>query len=135
MGIAGMTFSDWIYILSVHILQRNIGQPELEMNFLTIGIPFEAAVPMANSIIGAASSASRPLIGLGIFATLLVVLKPLLTGLLHSALRKLAAGESAEEQCSKTRMDDRQAIDRFARSVRDQHPSLAAELQCIASRD
>ncbi|MDO8298387.1 hypothetical protein [Lacisediminimonas sp.] len=135
MGIAGMTYSDWIYILSVHILQCNIGQTELEMNFLTIGIPFEAAVPMANSIIGAASSASRPLIGLGVFATLLVLFKPLLTSLLHAVLRTFAPSKSTEEQRSKVRMDDFMAIKRFARSVQDQHPSLAAELRFIASRD
>ncbi len=105
------------------------------MNFLTIGIPFEAAVPMANSVIGAASVAARPLIGLGVFATLVVLFKPLIMGSIQRGIRFVAAKKSLEERRAKMRITDRIAIDRYARNIQNEHPSLANELRSIALRD
>ena len=135
LRIGGMNNADWIYILRLHILRRNVGSMELNMNFLTIGISFEAAVPLANSVIGAASAMSRPLLGLGVFATLLVLFKPLITTLYRGGLHLAAARKLIEERHSQVRMDDQLAIDRYARSIQNQQPTLAAELRSIASRD
>lgn len=135
LKIGGMNNADWIYILRLHILRCNVRQLEFDMNFLTIGIPFEAAVPLANSVIGAASTMSRPLLGLGVFATLLVLLKPLVAALYQGSLHVAAVSKLIEERHSQVRMDDRLAIDRYARSIQNQQPTLAAELRSIASRD
>lgn len=105
------------------------------MGFLALGIPFDAVVPMSNTVIGAASTAARPLLGLGVFATLLVIFRPLLTGLLRAALLVLSPRKSLEERRARAHMDDVIEVNRLARSLESQHPGLAAELRAMALRD
>lgn len=105
------------------------------MNFLSLGIPFEAVAPVANSFAGAAASAARPLIGLGIFATLLVLFKPLLTGLLRAAMLFFTPRFSLEERRQRAHVKDVLEVNRVARSLERQHPGLAAELRAMALRD
>lgn len=105
------------------------------MGFLTLGFPFEAMLPMTSSMIGSAAVAVRPLIGLGIFATLLVLFRPLLTGLVRAGLLLVSPRKTLEERRSRARMDDMIAINQFARSVESQHPGLASELRAMAMRD
>jgi hypothetical protein len=105
------------------------------MGFLALGFPFEAVVPMTNSLVGAASTAARPLIGLGVFASLLVVFKPLLLGLFRASVVLLSPRKSLAERQAAAKSADRVAVHRLARSLEREHPSLAAELRSLSSRD
>ncbi len=60
------------------------------MSFLNIAFPATAAVPMAEVAISSIVASVRPLLGLGLFATMFVVFKPLLTGIAQ-ALKLIVA--------------------------------------------
>jgi hypothetical protein len=105
------------------------------MGFLVLGFPLEAVMPVSNSIVGVASTAARPLIGLGIFATLLVIFRPLLTGLVRASLLVLAPRKSLDERRAEAHVQDVVAVNRLARKLESQHPSLAAELRAMSCRD
>jgi hypothetical protein len=96
--------------------------------------PAEAAIPVANTLIGVAASAARPVIGLGIFATLLVLFKPLLTGLLQAALLVISPRKSLKERKARNSVKGAMMLNRMARDLDSSEPSLAAELRSIASR-
>jgi len=51
------------------------------VSYLTIAFPAEAAGPVAQTLL----NAIRPAIGLGLFATLILVFKPLIAGLSATA--------------------------------------------------
>src|SRR3569833_3526786 len=68
------------------------------MSILAIAFPAEAAVPVAQAVVGAAASATRPLIGVGIFATLLMLFKPLLLGVLRAALLLVSPRKSLQQR-------------------------------------
>ncbi len=105
------------------------------MGFLALGFPLEAVLPVSNSVVGVAATAARPLLGLGIFATLLVVFRPLLSGILRAGLLVLSPRKSLEERRAQAHMKDVIAINRLARKLENQHPSLAAELRAFSLRD
>ncbi len=64
------------------------------MSILSIAFPVEAAASFAGIAIGAA----RPLIGVSLFATLLLLFKPLLKGLLQAGLLLLSPRKSLDER-------------------------------------
>ena len=105
------------------------------MSFLTAGFSVESVLPIANNVIGAAAQSSRPLIGLGVFAALVVVFKPLLSGLVRAGILAVSPAQSLDERRLQERVKDRMAMDRMARDLEAQHPGLAAELRSIALRD
>jgi hypothetical protein len=105
------------------------------MGFLALGFPLEAVLPVSNSVVGVAATAARPLLGLGIFATLLVVFRPLLSGILRAGVLLLSPRKSLDERRAQARMKDVIAINRLARNLENQHPSLAAELRAFSLRD
>jgi hypothetical protein len=105
------------------------------MGYLVLGFPLEAVMPVSNSIVGVAATAARPLVGLGIFATLLVVFRPLLSGVMRAAMLLVAPRKSLVERRADAHMKDVVAVNRLARKLESQHPSLAAELRSISCRD
>jgi|SRR6476661_7443657 hypothetical protein len=100
------------------------------MSVLSIAFPFEAAMAFA----GVASSAARPLIGFSVFATLLLVFKPLLKGILQAALLVLSPRKSLDERRSVQKARGARMLHRMARNYEATQPSLAAELRQIAAR-
>jgi hypothetical protein len=62
------------------------------MSIWSIAFPFEAAVSFA----GIAMGAARPLIGVSVFATLLLLFQPLLKGLLRAGILHGAEGARRE---------------------------------------
>jgi len=100
------------------------------MSVLSIAFPFEAAMAFA----GVAAGAARPLIGISIFATLFLVFKPLLKGLLHAALLLISPRKSLEERRSAQRVRSAWMLHRMAREYDAAQPNLAAELRQLASR-
>lgn len=105
------------------------------MSFLLLGLPFEAIGTVTHSLMGAASPIIRPLIGLGVFATLLVVFKPLIAGLLRAGLLLLSPRLSFAQREERSRVRNAIRLNRLARSLETQHPSLASELHALNSRD
>lgn len=104
------------------------------MGFFALGIPVETVLPLSNSMAGIAAGAARPLIGLGIFAALLVLFRPLLAGLMRAALLLLSPRRSLEERRARAHMRDVIEVSRLARALENQHPSLAAELRAMSLR-
>lgn len=105
------------------------------MGFLALGFPLDAVLPVSNSIVGVAAGAARPLMGLGIFAALLVMFRPLLSGLARAALLVVSPRKSLDERRTQAHMKDVVEINRLARKLENQHPSLAAELRAFSLRD
>ncbi|RZI44401.1 hypothetical protein EGT07_02985 [Herbaspirillum sp. HC18] len=98
------------------------------MSALSVAIPAEA-------IIAHALSLSRPLLGLGVLAALMVVFKPLLVGLLRAALLVVKPRKSLEERSARSMMQSVMMLNRMARDLDRTQPSLANELRCLAARN
>lgn len=93
------------------------------MSILSIAIPVEAAV-----------GAARPLIGLGIFAAVLVLFKPLIAGMLRAAMLVITPRKRLEESNARARFQGALMLNRMAREYETTQPGLAAELRSLASR-
>lgn len=93
------------------------------MSILSIAIPAEAA-----------ASAVRPLIGLGIFAAVLIVFKPLIAGMLRAALLVITPRNQLEESKAHEKYQGILMLNRMAREYESTQPNLAAELRSLASR-
>ncbi|OGB20561.1 MAG: hypothetical protein A3I66_05790 [Burkholderiales bacterium RIFCSPLOWO2_02_FULL_57_36] len=81
------------------------------------------------------ASAARPLIGLGIFAALLVVFKPLVAGMLHAAMLVITPRKPLEERKAREKFQGILMLNRMARQYDSTQPNLAAELRSLAARD
>ena len=101
------------------------------MTFLAIAFPAQAAGPVAQTFV----SAIRPLLGLGLFATLLMVFRPLVVGLLRAALLAVKPRLSIEERVTRRNMSGVLMLNRMANEFDASQPNLAAELRNLASRD
>ncbi len=104
------------------------------MSILSIAFPAEAAIPVANTVIRVAASLARPLIGVGIFATLLLMFKPLIAGILQAALLVISPRKSLTERKARNSVKGAMMLNRMARDLDGSQPSLAAELRSLASR-
>lgn len=100
------------------------------MSFMSIAFPLEAAVSFA----GVAAGAARPLIGVSLFATLLLVFKPLLKGLIQASILMMAPRKSLEERRFAQKLRGIAMLHSVARQYERSQPNLAAELRQIASR-
>lgn len=105
------------------------------MSILSLAFPAEAALPALQAFAGNAVAVARPLIGIGALAALLIVFKPLLIGLLRAALLVVKPRKTLEERSSRRLLQSVLMLNRMARDVEASHPSLAAELRSIASRN
>jgi hypothetical protein len=100
------------------------------MSILSIAFPVEAAVSVAGVAIGAA----RPLLGVSLFATLLLLFKPLLKGLVQAGLLLLSPRKSLEERRLVQKIRSAKLLNRIASDYEMSQPNLAAELRQLASR-
>jgi hypothetical protein len=100
------------------------------MSILSIAFPFEAAVSVAGVAVGAA----RPLLGISVFATLLLLFKPLLKGLLQAGLLLLSPRKSLDERRMVQKLRGAKLLYRIAGDYEASQPNLAAELRQLASR-
>lgn len=104
------------------------------MSILSIAFPAEAAIPAATAFLSAAANVARPLIGVGIFATLLLLFKPLVTGILQAALLVISPRKSLKERKARNTVKGALMLNRMARDLDSSQPSLAAELRSLATR-
>ncbi|MES2049460.1 MAG: hypothetical protein V4447_13755 [Pseudomonadota bacterium] len=105
---------------------------------LTIALPATSAMPVAqiafSSIISAIIAAARPLLGVGILTTTLIVFKPLIVGMLRAALLLLQPKLTREEKTAKRNLRNILTIRRIANDLDNTSPSMAAELRALAAR-
>ncbi|WP_034303307.1 hypothetical protein [Herbaspirillum sp. RV1423] len=105
------------------------------MSVLAIAFPVEAAVPVAQSLIGATVAMTRPLLGLGVLVTLFMVFKPLLAGILRAAVVFFVPRQSHEERVQQHRFNGIKMLNRMANDYSGTQPNFAAELRNLAARD
>jgi hypothetical protein len=104
------------------------------MSIFAIAFPAEAAVPVAQAFVSAAAGAIRPLLGLGLFATVLMLFRPLLTGMLRAALLMISPRKSFKARTEEVNLNSVKKLHRMARDCERFEPSLAAELRHLAAR-
>ncbi len=104
------------------------------MSFLTVAFPAASALPVAQVAISTIVGAARPLLGLGIVVTALVVFKPLLAGMLRAALLLLQPKLTREQKSARRNLRNILAIRRVANDLDCSSPNMAAELRALASR-
>ncbi|MDO8702864.1 MAG: hypothetical protein Q7U12_12985 [Undibacterium sp.] len=104
------------------------------MSFLNIAFPAASALPVAQIALSTIAAAARPLLGLGIVVTMLVVFKPLIVGMLRAALLLLQPRLTREQKSAKRNLRNILAIRRVANDLDSSSPSMAAELRALASR-
>lgn len=105
------------------------------MSTFAIAFPAEAFLPAVQTFLVNAFSIARPLLGLSILAAVLFIFRPLLVGVLRAALLLIRPRRSLEERSSRSILESVLMMHRLAREVENTHPSLAAELRSIASRN
>ena len=105
------------------------------MSVLAIAFPVEAAVPVAQSLIGASIALTRPLLGLGALVTLFMIFKPLLAGIMHAFVAFFVPRKSFEQRIAAQRFSGVKMLNRMASDYSRSQPNLAAELRNLAARD
>jgi hypothetical protein len=118
---------------SLHIFIKDRKNEEI-MSFLNIAFPVASAMPMAEFALSSIIASARPLLGIGILTTLLVVFKPLIVGMLRAALLLLQPKLSREEKMAKRNLRNILTIRRMANDLDRSSPSMAAELRALAAR-
>lgn len=104
------------------------------MSILMLAYPLQSALPIVRNVAGSMIGAARPLFGLGMLVTLLMVFKPLLVGVLRAALMLLTPGKSSERRMQRAHLRDTVMLHRMANELGNSQPNLAAELRGFASR-
>lgn len=105
------------------------------MSIWSLAFPAEVALPLAETVTLSAARFSRPLLGLGATAGLLMLFKPLLTGILHAMLLILRPRRSLEQRSAQQHLRDVLLLNRLARHFDESQPNQAVELRAMASRD
>lgn len=103
------------------------------MSFLNIAFPATSALPVAQVAVSTVIGAARPLLGLGILATMLLVFKPLLVGMLRAALLVIHPRQSREQKSALRNLRSMLVIRRTANDLDCSSPSMAAELRALAA--
>ena len=107
------------------------------MSIAIFAVPAEVALPFlrpALATLGVAVVALRPLLGFGIIAALLWLFKPLVRGLARAAVMLFQPRHTLEERNQRRTLRSIVALNRMARELDTQQPSLAAELRLLAAR-
>jgi hypothetical protein len=105
------------------------------MSIWALAFPAEAALPLVEKFALAAVRSSRPLLGLGAAAGLLMLFKPLLIGILQAALLLLRPRRTLAQRSARQRLRDVVLLERLARRMEASQPNQAAELRALAARD
>lgn len=107
------------------------------MSIAVLSFTTEVALPFVRPILatlGVAIAALRPLLGFGLFAAVLWLFKPLVRGLVRAGVMLFKPRHSLAERNERRTLRSISALNRMARELDTQQPSLAAELRLLASR-
>ncbi|MFT5588539.1 MAG: hypothetical protein ACI9ZF_000704 [Bradyrhizobium sp.] len=105
------------------------------MSILAIAFPAQSAIPVAQVITGSIIASARPLLGLGILVTFVLIFKPLLLGLLRASFLALKPRQSLEQRSIRSHLRSMLILNRMARDLEISQPNMASELRAVASRD
>lgn len=105
------------------------------MSIWALAFPVEAALPLAETAVVTAARFSRPLLGLGATAGLLMLFKPLLIGILQAAILVLRPRQSLAQRSAAQKLRDALLLNGLARHIEESQPNQAAELRALASCD
>jgi hypothetical protein len=115
-----------------------IPQPDRKMekimSFLDLAFPAVSALPTAQVALSTIAGAARPLLGLGILATVFIVFKPLIVGMLRAALLLLQPKLTREQKTASRNLRNLLTIRRISNDFDSTSPSMAAELRALAAR-
>ena len=103
------------------------------MSFLNIAFPDASAISVAQFAIRAGFASIRPLIGLGLMASLLLIFKPLLSGVVRAIVLLAFPAKTREQRSALRNVRNMLAIRRAANDAAAS-PALAAELRALAAR-
>ena len=106
----------------------------LVKTFLNIAFPATSALPVAEVAISALVAAARPLIGLSILTTMLLVFKPLITGMLRALKLAVFPNKTREEKSAMRNLRSMLAVRNIANELDSTSPNMAAELRALAAR-
>ena len=104
------------------------------MSILAFVSPLQTALPNVRTFAGSMAGAARPIFGLGVFVTLLMMFKPLVAGVLRAAMMAITPRPSTERLSRRAQLRDTLMLHRMARELDSSQPNLAAELRGFASR-
>lgn len=105
------------------------------MSIWAIGFPAEAAISVVETLALMLARFSRPLLGWGALAGVMLLFKPLLIGLLQAALLVIQPRRSLSQRSARERLRDALLLARLVNHFETSHPSQAAELRLLAARD
>src|SRR5450830_1419298 len=105
------------------------------MSAFAIAFPVEAAVPVAQSVIAATIAMTRPLLGLGVLVTLLMLFKPLVTGIVRATVVLFVPRKSLDQRVRQQRFNGVKMLNRMANDYSRSQPNFAAELRNLAASD
>lgn len=104
------------------------------MSIMTFVYPIQSAAPAVRTFTGSMASAVRPLFGMGVLVTLLMVFKPLVAGVLRAALLLVTPRQTTEQRMRRAHLRDMLMLNRMAREMDQSQPNLASEFRGFASR-
>lgn len=107
------------------------------MSIAVLAFPTEVALPFVRpflATLGVAVVALRPLLGFGIVAAVLWLFKPLVRGAARAGVMLFKPRHTLEQRNQRRTLRSIVALNRMARELDTQQPSLAAELRLLAAR-
>ncbi|MFC5473243.1 hypothetical protein [Paraherbaspirillum soli] len=105
------------------------------MSIFAFALPAKTVLFDAQVMLSTASAATRPVLGMGAFATLMMYFKPLWMGILRAALLLVKPRKSLEQRHAQSMFKGQQLMRRLANDQAGSQPTLAAELRLLAGRD
>lgn len=104
------------------------------MNFLTIAFPASSALPIAELAVSSVIAQARPLFSLGALVSLLIVFKPLLTGLARAARLVIMPPPSREQKSARRTLRTMLTLQGLASDLDHSSPAMAAEIRALSGR-
>ncbi len=101
------------------------------MSFLDIAT---SALSIAQNIIDNVKHLAVPLLGLIILATIMIIFRPLITGMLRAVMLLLNPRLTREQKTASRNLRNTLTIRRIANDLDNSSPNMAAELRALASR-
>ena len=104
------------------------------MNFLNIAFPATSALPVAEMAIATLIASARSIVSMGAVLSLLIVFKPLLSGLLRAARLTLFPTRTREQKSARRTLRTMLTIQHLASDLDESSPAMAAELRALSGR-
>lgn len=104
------------------------------MSIFALAFPLQSAIPVAYAVAGFIANIARPVLGLSLAVTLLMIFKPLVIGFLRAGLLVLQPRLSRADRTARRTLRSVIMLNRMANELDSTQPSLAAEMRLLACR-